>query len=384
MGFHALMKREDVPDILQKTLQNYYTERYPGKQIYIGYEKREGAAEFFLTPRVGMILQKHPPRQLCRHYYSAYHIRNDLLKLIAAQTLVFLSLHFPRLTGLKQRLYIWPKELVNDRTLFSYCNRSIRIFDYAAGTTVSIRKQGFTDKFFQNQLRFRLAHPYPFIPPVLASGKTWFEEAIYTGSVLARISDRQQYARAQAQTLAYMTRLQTDTLRQTPTRDYVAALCDRLSALLEQTALQKTAGPVPFAKDYLQRLRTCLAESPQALPTVISHKDLQGGNILQTADGLWIIDWETQGRGSRWFDAITLLYGTRYYGGIRRLTREARLPDAIGDPEGWSVKQILALFLLEDLEFYLEDMLELPGTAGAATFEAYISELREIPWNTVF
>lgn len=387
MGFHALFEREAVLDILQKTLQNYYSSRYPDQQIYVGYEKREGAAAYYLIPRVGMIIQAKPTREVCQHFYSAYNIRGNFIKHIAAKTLVFLGLHFTPLLAMKQRLYIWPAEAVKKKTIFTYCNRSIRLFDYESNTTVSIQKDGFTDKFFQNQLQFRLKHPYDFVPGVLASGKDWFEEKIYKGSVLARITDEQQYENAQMQTLSYVEQLQKDTLEQTPAQTYIAELCDRLGKMLQDTARQKATACHELAAKYLQRIKRYLETTPQILPMVISHKDLQGGNILVTPQQVWIIDWETQGRGSRWFDAITMLYGTRYYGGIKKLVADALadvMPEQIGAADGWSAKQILAVFLLEDLEFYLEDMLELPGTAGSATFDRYMTEIQEIDWTTVF
>lgn len=387
MGFHALFERENVLDILQKTLQDYYKSRFPDKQVYIGYENREGAAEFFLIPRVGMILQAKPSREICRSFYNTYNIRKNIVKHVAAKTLVFLGLHFPWLLAKKQRLYVWPGEMVNKKTVFSYCNRSIRVFDYEQGTTVSIQKNGFTDKFFQNQLQFRLKHPYPFIPELLDNGTDWFEEKILTGSVLARVTDEQQYQRAQEQTLALMEQVQKNTMEAVSAQDYIEDLCNRLEVMLQITAREKETAMHGYGAQYLAQLKHYLKNAPQTLSTVTSHKDLQGGNIMVTPKKTWIIDWETQGRGSRWFDAITMLYGTRYYGGIRKLTQDVladTLTVRIGPTEGWTPKQILAIFLLEDLEFYLEDMLELPGNAGSTTFDRYMSEIQEIDWNTVF
>ena len=91
MGFHALFERENVLDILQKTLQHYYSNRFPEKQILISYEKREGAAEFFLIPRVGMILQTKPPKEIRKQFYSIYHIRGNIVKHVAAKMLVFMK-----------------------------------------------------------------------------------------------------------------------------------------------------------------------------------------------------------------------------------------------------------------------------------------------------
>ncbi len=387
MGFHALFERENVFEILQQTIQTYYTQRFPEQNVSVGYERKDGAAEFYLIPQLGMIMQKKPSREIRKHYYDAFNIRKNPIKWIVAKVLVFSALHFPKQLSTHRRLYVWPKNVVNAKTLYSYCNRSIRIFDYEKGTTVSIQKNGFTDKFFQNQLQFRQHHTYQFIPELLDSGENWFEENIYTGKVLARVTDAQQYVQAQQLTLDYIEQLQSDTLEIVSTQVYVSKLCRKLRSMLQCAEQIKKVTYSGQAGTYVQQLERFLQEVPKQLPVVISHKDLQGGNVLVTSERLWIIDWETQGKGSRWFDALTMLYGTRYYGGIRRLMRDAllnSLPEQIGVTDNWSAKQILAIFLLEDLEFYLEDMLELPGTAGSTTFDRYMTEIREIDWNAVF
>lgn len=387
MGFHALFGRENVLEILQQTLQEYYDQRYPDRRICVGYERRADAAEFFLIPRLGMIMQAKPGKELRRHFYAAYNIRNNTVKYLAAKLLVFTALHFPKLLAMKERLYVMPADVVNSKTLFSYCNRSLRIFDYEKGTTVSIQKNGFTDKFFQNQLQFRLGGSYTFVPAILDSGENWFEEDIYAGKVLARVTNPERYVRAQEQVLIYLDDLQAVSQEDTPAREYISALCGRLNRMLQCAQQQKTVKHCAYAWQYLRLLERFLETVPDTLPTVLSHRDLQGGNILVTDDRVLIIDWETQARGSRWFDAITMLYGTRYYGGIQKLkddVQKHRLLDSIGESGSWSQKQILAIFLLEDLEFYLEDMLELPGTAGSATFDRYMVEIRQIRWDAFF
>ena len=157
--------------------------------------------------------------------------------------------------------------------------------------------------------------------------------------------------------------------------------------MLERADKEKEITYCGYAREYLDRIVAFMQNAPKQIPIVNSHKDLQGGNILVTPQQTWIIDWETQGRGSRWFDAITMLYGTRYPGGIKALVNDVNkhmVPNTIGERDGWSEKQILAIFLLEDLEFYLEDMLELPGAAGSATFDRYMTELQGINWSELF
>lgn len=388
MGFQALLSREDYYGILKGTLQRYYTQRY-GNGIKVGYEPEPDAAELIMNPRLGMIFRPCPPKRPRNYLYRSYNIRGNIVKNIAAKAFVFLSTHSRNLFTMPRKLYVYPADMIKKNTMICYLNRSIRIFDFEDGKTISIQKETFTSKYFQNQLQFRNDNKYDFIPSITAFGEDWFEENILDGKSLARETDEQKYSVGEHQALISVLELAKATREQVDSRAYITEISECCKKQL--TRAQDTKGITTFneASNYLDFLGIVLAHVPEILPLAESHGDLQAGNIWLEGAKTWIIDWETHAKRSIWFDITTLVFGTRYYGGIRKLTsklKEDGLKDTMlqGQQCDWNVHLMVALFLLEDFLFYLEDMMELPGQGGKESFDIYMKELFEINWRQIF
>ena len=387
MGFHALLTRENYYDILQLTLQSYYRQRINGS-VKIGYEPIEGAAEYLMNPRLGMIFQAYPKRTVRKYFYNSYNIRHNLVKNIAAKLFVFLSTHSKHFFVLPKKLYIFPASIVNEDTVFAYLNRSIRIFDFREGITISMQKESFTSKYFQNQLRFRSNNNAPFIPEFLAFGDNWFEERILPGNSLARETNENKYFAAESETIKNVLSLISNSLEFVNTFEYINSLRNQITNLLSIAVEQKGVKSYQFACEYLEKLCRSLKQASVTIPVALSHGDLQAGNIWLENEKVWIIDWETIAKRSIWFDMTTLRYSTRYYGGIKQLVLDMDMEDTKASMLGgqkcdWCIRNMISVFLLEDLLFYLEDMMELPQDGGRDSFDIYMTEVQEIDWEKV-
>jgi thiamine kinase-like enzyme len=379
MGFQALLAREDYYGVLKKTLQLYYQEKY-GKDVYIGYEKRKGTKEMVMNPKLGMIYAPFPCKQIRAYIYKMYNIRNNLLKNVAAEFFVFLSTHSKSLFTLPRRLYIYPADLVNDSTIFSYLNRSIRIFDFKNNITVSIKKESFTSKFFDNQLEFRLNYLFEFVPKILHYRRNWFEEYILEGHSLARETDRLAYEEGQRTALRQMEVIQQATLQQVDAVGYLRSLVEQSRTLLEKAQRTKSITTYAATVEYINTLLSQLNIKGLQIPIAESHGDLQAGNVWLSKDRVWIIDWETHALRSVWFDAMTIKFGTRYYGGIKDLvanhqTEQDKMQILGAFETVLNIRQITRIFLLEDLLFNLEDMMELPSIGGCESFDGYMNDI---------
>lgn len=388
MGYQALLSREDFYSILKDTLQRYYTQRF-GNDIEVGYEPKPGAAELIMNPRLGIVFQPYPPRMPRKYLYRSYNIRGNVVKNIAAKVFVFLSTHSSRLFTMPRKLYIYPEFWVKRDTMICYLNRSIRIFDFEEGKTVSIQKETFTSKFFQNQLQFRKDNKYDYIPQIITYGDNWFEENILEGKSLARETDKEKYKEGEQHALSSVLNLINETKELADSKAYVSEKSECCKHYLTCAKELKGISTFQEASNYLEFLYSVLNQIPELIPLAESHGDLQAGNIWLEGEKTWIIDWETHSKRSIWFDVTTLLFGTRYHGGIKTLTsklREEGLKEIMlhGQHCDWNSRLMVALFLLEDLLFYLEDMIELPGQGGKDSFDTYMRELSEINWHQVF
>lgn len=143
-------------------------------------------------------------------------------------------------------------------------------------------------------------------------------------------------------------------------------------------------------KKYLTFIRDKAADlitaSAMRIPTCVSHGDFQGGNIWVDDRGkTWLYDWETVGRRSVWYDSAVLQYSLRRVYGWQDFLQE-NLPAGICgcDPEKIRTEAqmtvIKAVILLEDMVFYLEDMLELPKDWGTQIFDDFAARMWGL-WN---
>lgn len=379
MGFQALLSREDFYGILKETLQEYYRKKY-GPCTYVGYEKRPEAKEMIINPRLGVIVSQSASKPICEYLYKSFNIRNNKLKNLAAKLFVFLSIHVPGLFALSRRLYVYPASMINDSVVFYYLNRSIRIFDFCKKRTFSIKKHTFTSKYFDNQLKFRREFKYDFIPPIIGYGDDWFEEYILEGCSLARETDENVFQQGIGTVLTQINSLQRATCTYVDASEYVEKITSKILSLLHKASTCKCINTYNSAIEYLSALTSYLDVRGHKIPIAESHGDLQVGNVWLSPNKTWIIDWETHDLRTVWFDAITIKFGTRYYGGIRNLVvdhmNENTRKQLLGDfCTTLNIRQMVIVFLIEDLLFYLEDMMELPFEGGKESFDAYMNDI---------
>ena len=116
---------------------------------------------------------------------------------------------------------------------------------------------------------------------------------------------------------------------------------------------------------------TKLAMANEEIEIRFSHGDLQSGNIWieNKTNKIFIIDWESWGMRSKWYDIATLYQNLRPGGLEAYFSVEVLIEER-------------AVVILEDLIFYLEELMSLPMNFGQDQFLNYIEilerELKEI------
>lgn len=378
MDIASMLEREDFYTILQQTLCAYYRQVH-NREIRVEYAPFEGCETLYIFSRLSFIARKKVPAGAREFLYSEFNIRGNKLKYLAGKLLVFLATHSGGL-GAVRKLYI-TKDVLGQNAFISPQNRSIRIFDYDAMTVDCIVKSGFTSTYFANQLAFRKTYRYDFVPALIDCGDNWFRERIMRGHALARVTDEQAYAAAEQQAVRHIAQLAQDTLRTTDA-GYIHTLAEDIQDKLIRAEAEKHITTAAALKNVVDAIEARTAEMP--IPLVISHGDLQSGNIWLENDGrVWVYDWETQKQRSVWYDSATLLFATRRAGGLERMMASEHAEELFAcDRETArtpaAIRTAKDTVLLEDMLFYLEDMLELPGTDGADIFELFAARVLNI------
>ena len=381
MRLAEMVIREDFYKILQDTVTEYY-QLVQNKETTFSYKKTPGCEKLIINGKLGFISRAAAPSGLRKFLLAEYNVRGSVVKFLAGKAAALLVGTFPQVGKLKD-VYL-TRGVLGKNTFISPQNRSIRFFDYDAMTVDCIIKNGFTSKYFANQLAFRKQYCYDFMLPLLDSGDKWFREPILTGHPLARVTDETQYQKAMDDALAGIRQLAADTMEYENASHYAEALLTKIGTLLEEAKKRKQ---IAYFAETLQMAKTAaqqLAGASMQIPTCVSHGDFQGGNIWVDDQGkTWLYDWETAGRRSVWYDSAVLCYSLRRAYGWQELLSQ-QLPTQLYacDPRDTGTEEemniIKAVILLEDITFYLEDLLELPEDWGKQIFDDYAARMWQL------
>ena len=375
MDLSSMLDREDFFGLLSSTVEAYFRE---AEQTDVKLTQQKKGANLVIKPRLSALFSPKITKEAQAFFYSEWNVRGSKLKNLAVKAYVFAMLHTGRLFS-SYRFRLTPPETAERDLVIAPNNRSIRIFNYRTGTVGCMIKAGFTDKFFQNQLQFRLHHSYDFLLPLERWGETWFTEPIMKGHPLARVTDEALYQKGIADAFAAIKTLADDTAHTVDARDYLHSLIGRVTALSAEAREKKkieTADDTLRLLEIYKRIEDML---PAEIPTVMSHGDLQTGNIWVMPDGKTILyDWETAGERSIWYDSAVLAYSLRRQKQWRQflLSQAEDARRVSGEADSVPPAVVKYTVMLEDILFRLEDMMELPQDWGGDIYDDYLIDLK--------
>lgn len=380
-----MIERENFYGILIKTIKSYCS-LVRNTKIDVTFDEDPDKDLFRVFKRGGFISRPRKPRGAYDYLTAEYNIRNSILKYLAGKCLTYL-IYNTRSFGRDKDIHM-TKGVFGQNELISPQNRSIRFFDYDKKTVDCIIKEGFTQKYFKNQLEFRKNYQYDFLVPLLDCGEIWFREPILKGHPLARVTDDNLYERGIRQALACIQKLSEDTVEYDDYRVYVEKLVKKANLLTLQAEEQKQIGTANKGKQLVAAIAENALSVDMKIPLCQSHGDLQTGNIWCKDDGsILLYDWETSGKRSIWYDSVTLLYSLRRHFGWRMFYYEkepdkALTCDSVKKRSKNEYKAIKDVVLLEDYLFFIEDMMELPSTWGAEIFDNNIDRIFQVVYDS--
>jgi len=376
-----MLTREDFYKILANTVTAYYRTVH-NREVVFSYEKADNCEKLIINGKLGFISRFPAATGLRKFLLAEYNVRGNRLKYAVGKAAALAGSALPQI-GKIRTAYI-SRGALGQNAFISPQNRSVRFFDYDAMTVDCIIKDGFTEKYFSNQLAFRKQYQYDFMLPLLDSGERWFREPILTGHPLARVTDEEKYKQCITAALRGIRQLAEDTMTFVSLAEYTQGLLAHIETLVREAAERKK---IRFAEQTLSMARKAVEADSRCdmqVPLCVTHGDFQGGNIWMDETGkTWLYDWETSGIRSVWYDSAVLCYSLRRaYGWTAFL--EDRQPREICncDPEkthsAEEYETIKRIVLLEDIVFYLEDMLELPENWGTQIYDSFAGRMWEL------
>ena len=342
MKISQMLKREDFYTINQKTLDRFFTQQ-------------NGISTLYIYPELNAIMTATPSKAVKQYLRCEYSVRSsNVLKRVAVSVYVGACMNSKGLLAAK-RMQI--QASVPDDLLIYPCNKKYRVFDFSANTVSVIIKDGFSDSDLKREIQFRTKQGLPnFVPTLRSAGNAGYTEEIIDGVPLARISDHFDDYRDEAYKL--LLDYTRGDLQQVAAGEYAHELRETIRSMISK----KVQNSEKFFRvvDSL----TEMASDDSLIDVGFSHGDLQAGNIWveNGTNNIYIIDWESWGTRSLWYDKATLYQGLRP-GGLQAYF-SVEVP-----------QEERAIVLLEDIVFQLNELNNLPLSYGQIQFEDYIQFL---------
>ncbi|MCB9727452.1 MAG: phosphotransferase [Deltaproteobacteria bacterium] len=384
MRLSELRAREDLDAILQRTLARDFSERL-GQPVTV---TAGGSGQRWL---VQPTLSAFYTRGICAA--ARRHLRDDfrwtpVRRRIPAQFALGTALA----SGPGLRLFGRPGFTVDpplpaaDALVVVPGNRRVRLFDFERGVCRVLLKDGFPARVMETEVAMRGRPAEGPFPPItaLAPDLSWFEEPLLQGCVVPRLPPWVDAAPLVQRALDALGRHVAPSAREVDASAHLESLLARVALAHAEVATRYGADaalPAAFAAPLAD-----VAALASSLEVALSHGDLQPGNIFVTAGPgeVLLIDWEHAGTRLRAYDALVLGLGSRSARGLARRVTEfvsgRRTVAGLG-PEAADIRwrrATVAAFLLEDLTFYLEESVEVPGARASAGLAVLDRELQRL------
>ncbi len=341
-----MLKREELYTTIERTLNRYFG--FNEHQILKTQSKSNGRNFAYTYERLNAIISKVPEKKVKEFLYTEYSTKQFFKRLLAQVYLRIL---------LNTRGFFADKVLKNDvgTELESYiliypCNKKIRIFNFKDNYVDVLVKDGFSNDLIAKEIEFREKHHSPHILPIRSKTQNSYREEIIDGIPLARITDKKKYKELLNQTLKILNSEISTYEKNIGTKEYVDKLKDKLYKKISGAELENL-------KETYENLSQIVLDSFNEIPVVLSHGDLQYGNVWveNRTEKIYIIDFETYSERSRFYDPYTLFHNLRSFNFhatmISLLNKEGS--EVIGNE---NIGGILALVLMEDFLFKADEL----------------------------
>jgi len=376
MRISLLLEREPFPQILEKTLSQFWSYHFE-QDIRVRWQdgrprRQQPGQTWLVNAYLNAIFVPDVARELFDPIRREFSRSPVWWKRPLQQTYVQLATQ-PRLAQrfTQAHLVVSPALPQAAQTLIIPGNHKIRWLDATRQTATGMLKAGFDDHFLRQEIGARQqATAVGVRVPALHEADAdagWFVEQFVSATPVNRLADGQQAARAVGEAAAMMQRLLRATAETMPVAVYCAELREQILRLVEGHHLLTTGEKETVAAQTSALCAMAQAKS-ETVVTALTHGDWQPANILLNADGVWVIDWEYAARRQVGYDALVWGLNGRFPQGLAarlwgyieqgRLDGPADVwaqwPEMLNGRAGRMVQ--IALFLLEELALTLAEV----------------------------
>ena len=339
MKISYMKKRENFYQINKDTLDTIFAPDGRKTKLYV-------------YPHINAIVTKRNSREIREYLLNEYSVKGNRIKRVLAKSYVVLCLISQGFLADKTVLL---NCMVDDSVLIYPCNKKYRVFDFKNDIVSVYVKSGFPNNDLIHEIEFRKNSTLEFVPKLVSCNDIFYTERIIHGMPLARIDYGYDVLAQKAYDIFRSSFISED--RCISGKDYSIILLNRY------VISQKNKKYIDF--NILNPLINTLADYISKIESInlcFSHGDLQSGNIWieQGTNQIFIIDWESWGERSIYYDKAVLFYSLRPKG-ISHFLHNISVPIR---------EKMIVLF--EDIIFQLNEYYSLPKRFGETEFLEYL------------
>lgn len=336
MKITEMLQREDFYKINMDTLREYYGDSGSRGKLYI-------------YPKLNAIVTKKSSKNVVDYLCTEYDVQGSAVTRLAVHSYVKMCLSSNGRMADKQ---IEIPNTADSNTLIYPCNRKYRIFDFNSSVVDVQIKSGFPTGQLEHEVEFRKKDSTPdFVPKMLRYSDHGYREQIIDGRPLARMSDGyEEYKKTAYSELV----------------GYTKQFEKKIQGHVYAENVSKTISGIDYdVSKLLGNITVAVSRIPEITLT-FSHGDLQAGNIWieNGTNKVFIIDWESWGTRSAFYDKAVLFDGLRPGSIDNYLSKQLPLDE-------------MSVVLLEDLAFQIEEYKSLPGEFGKEQLDNYVKKVTE-------
>lgn len=387
MTIQEMFEREDIYGILETTMHQYFKEVHQ-KDIAVTISKRHFGQRLLIYPRLGIIVSRFPSWAVIKRTYVSFDVQGNLPKKLFAWayiTLCFLTFGLFAHASMRLSDYsVWFRGM-----LVVPSNRKIRIYRYDQGYVDSILKDGFNDYYFNKELEVRKSPEFDFILGLMDYGNRWYREQLLRGRCLVRVAP-DKYDSYMKRVISDLSLFYARNTKEVIAGSYINQLTEEYIEKLKRVEDAKHIKCGDKIRKVVNLVRDKFGSSNESIHLTLTHGDLQTGNIYldEQNDKIYIIDWETVKEKSVWYDSATVLCETRRKDKFSTMINNRSNEDVqhnllfFDDVKQRNMNLVAGVLTLEELGFFLDEIIDLPGEMGSEIIERYEHEIDHIDWTT--
>ena len=374
MKISTLLLREPFKEIFSKTIEKFLYDKTNIKHKVIWNNThnvgKDEAQKWQCNSNINSIFLKNSKPEIFSSINGEYSYNpfKPWKSIIQKIYLVFAQSRITSSFFADNYINIYPHIIDSEYKLFIGGNTKVRLIDLKKKKVYVILKDGFDSKFIENELYIKSNFKYIPTPKIIDSTSNfWYSEEYINGLPPNRLPAETGNKKI-IEACSILNRMHKETLKKVSFNKYISNISERLEKKIHiNTQLSKNT------KDSLstivKKIVILLEDNMEEFINLANaHGDFHQGNILTDKNETWILDWEHSGEKSLTYDLVIFLLDSRIEDGfssrfikiIENDLSDLKKEICISWPEGnWNNLCFrltsLLIFLLEDIEFYLEE-----------------------------